>query len=100
MADDRDALKALAEVSPIDKEHAITHYLYMPTEENAHQVDAAIRALGYETESPYELMGSWGVRVFTRFIPNENSIADYRARFTQIAEQYDGEYDGWEAKVE
>lgn len=45
------------------------------------------------------MMGDWGVLVRMRIVPTEEIITELRREFTEIADEHDGEYDGWEAEL-
>jgi hypothetical protein len=99
MATDRDALDKLATISRLDVVHKITHFLYMPTVERAREAMLALLAREFEVVEPYYLLDAWSVLVRTEMVPDEEAIVALRDLFTEIAEEHEGEYDGWEAAV-
>jgi len=100
MPDDRDALDELAKHSRMDAVHKITHFLYMPTRDSAKQVVLALAAQDFAAEEPHPMMGSWGVLVRTKMVPDEEAIVSLRNYFTELVGEHEGEYDGWEAEVQ
>lgn len=100
MPTDRDALVELAKHSRMDAVHKITHYLYMPTQDAAKQVMLTLAARDFEAEEPHPMFGTWGVLVRTKMVPEEEVIVSLRKEFTELADEHEGEYDGWEAEVQ
>jgi hypothetical protein len=45
------------------------------------------------------MMGDWGVLVRMHLVPNEDKILELRQQFTEIAEEFDAEYNGWETEI-
>lgn len=100
MVDDNDALFELSNVSDVNRPHAIRHYLYFPSETDGKRVASDLRQAGFEVED--ELGAdeeNWLVLVHTTVIPTPEGISNLRQRFEKLAEEYDGEYDGWEAAI-
>jgi Regulator of ribonuclease activity B len=77
-------------------------YLYVRTPEDAGAATEALRSEGYvsraapsadpESDRPWLVLAS-------REVVGGPSMGDAEAFLRQLAEQYDGEYDGWEAAV-
>ncbi len=98
MPDDRDAIDALGTVARLDIEHEITHFLHMPTEDAAERVRIALTARDFVVDDVWLIFGTWCVTVRTILVPEESAIVELRRIFTEIAEENDGEYDGWEGR--
>jgi phage pi2 protein 07 len=99
MPDDRDAIDALGTVARLDIEHEIKHFLYLPTESAADRVRTALTTRNFIANDFYQIFGTWCVTVRTVLVPEESAIVELRRIFTEIAEENDGEYDGWEADL-
>jgi hypothetical protein len=78
-------------------------YLYLRTPEDAEAAAEALRAEGYvgraAPSADPESDRPWLVRVSRKLAVGEQSMEDAEAFFRQLAERYDGEYDGWEKPV-
>ena len=85
------------------KPRATDFYLYLRTPEDADAAAEALRAEGYtigarpsadpESERP------WLVRASRELVVGDQSMEDAERFLRQLAERYDGEYDGWETAV-
>ena len=74
------------------------HYLYLPSEEAANAVAAAVGAPGRTVKArPAASGSSWLVLVNEEMIVNQATIAETRREFSAAVAPYNGEYDGWEA---
>jgi hypothetical protein len=88
------------------KEREVVHYLYLPTEDAAHQIAAILRQDGYYvTVRPAANASSnppnpWLALARKIILVNPESIAALRTKLTELAGQARGEYDGWEAVVQ
>jgi hypothetical protein len=97
-----DAKRYQSFVSNEWKERVTDFYLYLRTPEDAEAAAEALRAEGYvgraapsadpESDRPWLVLAS-------RELVGEQSMEDAEAFFRQLAERYDGEYDGWEKAV-
>jgi hypothetical protein len=100
MNDDLAALTELWKVSKQGTPHAIVHYLYVPSKTAALRVIAALNQQGFDTE---DLLGAngvdWLVLARHTVVPTEELMTRTWQQMAQLAAQADGEYDGWEAKV-
>ena len=78
------------------------HYLYFPTEEAARAALVEAQQVGWvgEREGVYQLDGypDWSMTVRRDDQPtNAATMPGIRAFFEELAERFNGEYDGWEA---
>src|SRR5690606_30136732 len=99
MPDDRDAIELLGTVARLDVEHEINHFLYLPAKRAAKRARNALTARDFVVDDAWLIFGVWCVTVHTKLIPEESTIVELRRIFTEIAEENDGEYDGWEADL-
>lgn len=78
------------------------HYLYFPTEEAARAALVEAQRVGWlgAREGVYQLDGypDWSMTVRRDDQPtNADTMPGIRAFFEELAERFNGEYDGWEA---
>ncbi|RRC95861.1 ribonuclease E inhibitor RraB [Schaalia canis] len=78
------------------------HYLYFPTEEAARAALVEAQRVGWlgAREGVYQLDGypDWSMTVRRDDQPtNATTMPGIRAFFEELAERFNGEYDGWEA---
>jgi hypothetical protein len=74
------------------------HYLYLPTEEAAKAVAAAVAQPGRNVKARPAATGSnWLVLVNQEMVVSDATIADVRREFSAAVAPYGGDYDGWEA---
>lgn len=100
MIGDRDALRALGMVSDTQRVHLVTHYLYVPTVEDAHTVEYELQRRGFLVDTR---LGADGMNrlILARHhvVPSQSVIATARQLMHSLAATVGGEYDGWEADV-
>jgi predicted metal-dependent phosphoesterase TrpH len=79
----------------------IIHVLYFPDETDARRAADEIERAGYETTValPGEPVREWSVRAEANRVVAANTVEAFRAWFEQIATEFRGEYDGWEASA-
>lgn len=100
MANDNDALNDLRAVSDTDAVHRISHYLYFPEQQAAKEVAQVLRQRGFEIEDRLGADGvNWLVLASVQAVPTEAAIAEMRESLEELADDHEGEYDGWEAEV-
>src|ERR1041385_6747317 len=97
---DREVLNALREHGDaLIQPREIVHWAYFPTGgARANFVEAALQ-IGFKldgTIEPSENYREFGARVSHIEIPGEEIMDRVTALLLQLAEQYSGEYDGWE----
>jgi hypothetical protein len=74
------------------------HYLYVPNEEAANAVSAAVARPGRNiTARPAASGTSWLVLVKEEIVVSRATIVEARREFSAATAPYGGEYDGWEA---
>jgi Regulator of ribonuclease activity B len=79
-----------------------THYLYFQNEDSATQAAAILSERGFtvEVRPPFEKKPDWSVIASHDLILSEESIGLTRSSMESVAAQFNGEYDGWELKVQ
>lgn len=98
---DQQVLNQLQEAgSDLSKPHPLEFYLYFPAEESAHQAAEMIADDGFSVEVKRAAQGSaWMCYVTKRMAPKRSEIAAIGKRFRSLAQEFGGEYDGWETEV-
>jgi hypothetical protein len=78
----------------------VDFYLYLRTREDADAAREALHGEGYAVHAAPsadpESDRPWLVRASGQFVAGEQSMDEAEAFFRQLAERFDGEYDGWE----
>jgi hypothetical protein len=99
---DQKVLDQLREAgSDLNKPHQMEFLLYFPTEESARTVANRIKAEGFSVEVKRAPQGpSWLCVAMKRMVPKRAEIAAIGRRFNAIAQEFKGEYDGWETSLE
>jgi hypothetical protein len=81
----------------------VDFYLYLRTREDADAAREALQGEGYAVHAAPsadpESDRPWLVRASRELAVGEQSMEDAEALFRQLAERYNGEYDGWETAV-
>jgi|SRR5215510_4373135 len=100
--EDQRVLDQLREAgSDLSKPHAMEFYLHFPTEEAANMVALRVRSEGFQAEVKEELPGkAWLCYVTKQMVPDGTRITAIGHRFTSLANEYQGEYTGWETSLE
>lgn len=77
----------------------VIHVLYFRDETDARRAADEIERGGYATtvEPPRETVSEWSVRAEANRVVGATTVEAFRAWFEQIASEFHGEYDGWEA---
>ena len=83
------------------KPRHVIHYLYFAQETSARDAAAMIGQAEWETEigPPDERIAEWSVRAAGYRIIGTATVDAFRAWFEEIAAEFQGEYDGWEASA-
>jgi regulator of ribonuclease activity B len=86
--------------SDLSKPHDMEFYLRFPTQELANEVADEIEAEGFtvEVKRVAEDKG-WLCYVTKKMVPEGPKITVIGERFSTLAREYEGEYDGWETSV-
>ncbi|MEP7337784.1 MAG: ribonuclease E inhibitor RraB [Acidobacteriota bacterium] len=100
--DDRVVLQQLREAgSDLSKPHQIEFYLYFTTEEAAGKAAEKLEAEGFEGEMRRAPdLTRWMCLVYQQMVPELSKIAALKRRLGKLAQEFGGEYDGWETNVE
>ncbi|MCI0662044.1 MAG: ribonuclease E inhibitor RraB [Acidobacteria bacterium] len=100
--EDQRVLDQLREAgSDLSKPHAMEFYLHFPTEEAANMVALRVKAEGFHAEVKEELPGkAWLCYVTKQMVPEGTRITAIGHRFTSLANEFQGEYTGWETSLE
>ena len=100
--DDRVVLQQLREAgSDLSKPHQLEFYLYFPTEEAAGKAAEKLETEEFEGEmrrAPY--LTRWMCLVHQQMVPELSKIAALKRRLAKLAQEFGGEYDGWETNIE
>jgi regulator of RNase E activity RraB len=87
--------------SDLSKPHAMEFYLHFPTEEAANLVAMRVEAEGFHAEVKEERPGrAWLCYVTKMMVPEGTMITAIGHRFTVLANEFQGEYTGWETSIE
>jgi regulator of RNase E activity RraB len=87
--------------SDLSKPHAMEFYLHFPTEEAANVVALRVEAEGFHAEVKEEKPGrAWLCYVTKKMVPEGTRITAIGQRFTRLANEFHGEYTGWETSIE
>ena len=101
MPSDRDAIRELLKYSRAQAPHLISHFLYFSVRASADKAATKLRSGGFSTEQRMGGDGiNWLVLAQHRIVPTESSVGAARRFLEEVARDYDGEYDGWEAETE
>lgn len=75
------------------------HFLYFREGADARDAAELAKGAGWDAavEEPSEATEEWTVRVDGTRVVSAATIASFRAWFEHLAEDHNGEYDGWEA---
>jgi Regulator of ribonuclease activity B len=77
----------------------VIHFLYFAHETDARSAANEIDRAGYDATvaPPDDVVEAWTVRAEGYRVIGSNTVASFRAWFEQVAVEFHGEYDGWEA---
>lgn len=81
----------------LDLPRDVEHFLYLPSEASAKEVAERVKAEGYEVDVHEADRGQWALVANRVELANAEAVRDRRALFESLAQQSQGEYDGWEA---
>ena len=86
--------------SDTSKPHRFDFYLYFPTETAARQVGQRLTHSGYRAEVRPAAKGTdWLCLAKTTLTPDTAPLTEVGTLFTGLAQEYHGEFDGWESDV-
>ena len=86
--------------SDTSKPHGFDFYLYLPTEAVARQAGQRLTNSNYKVEIRPGAKGSnWLCLATTTLTPDTAPLTDIGQLFTQLAQEFHGDFDGWESDV-
>lgn len=82
--------------SDLSKPHNFDFFLYFQTEETAKLAATVIEREGFEIEIQLGAdKEKWLCLAMKKMVPEEEELVEIRKWFESIANELDGEYDGW-----
>lgn len=75
------------------------HFLYFPTEKLAKAAGALLGDHAHSLDVSFSAYSSQWLLLIHEKNPGEESFRQSRARFEEVAESFQGEYDGWEFEI-
>jgi hypothetical protein len=86
--------------SDTSKPHSFDFYLYLPTEAAAMQAGQRLTSIKYQVEIRPAAKGSnWLCLAKTTLTPDTAPLSKIGKLFTQLAQEFHGDFDGWESEV-
>jgi len=86
--------------SDTSKPHGFDFYLYLPTEAAAQQAGQRLTKRDYRVEiRPAATGTTWLCLAKTTLTPDTAPLAEIGMLFTQLAKEFQGDFDGWESEV-
>ena len=83
------------------KEHGIEFFLYFPDKKSVNTAKYHLEKLGFEVDiSKDESHSEWLCLATAKIIPGYITLKRFRKKFEQLAEQLNGDYDGWGTLIE
>ena len=90
--------------SDVNRTHEISFWLYFPNEESAQHAARRGESSGLKVEVSPSLKGcgdsQWLCLFYCPHVPDEVLLDGISQFCTDIASEFGGEYDGWEARLE
>jgi hypothetical protein len=83
----------------------VVHYVHLPSREAAEAFAPMVRNLGFEPQirepgpEAADDTRPWTVSATSHMVVTEEAVALARRSFTELAAEYGGVYDGWDAAV-
>jgi len=85
----------------VSKPREVEFFIYIPTEEGAYRVAAELQKEGYDVQVDLGAKGErWLCFATKTIVPSLDEINRIGDHFTELAESYGGNYDGWGTGVE
>jgi len=83
----------------LSKPRHVIHVIYFATEDVAQAAAKSIEATSWNATvmPPTERIEEWSVRAEGDRVVGPETISAFRSWFEQVAAEFGGEYDGWEA---
>jgi len=86
--------------SDTSKPHGFDFYLYLPTEPAARRAGERLKTNDYRVEIRRAATGTnWLCLAKTTLAPDTAPLAEIGTLFTQLAREFQGDFDGWESEV-
>ena len=83
-----------------DRKRPVTFYFYFPSNKNAELAGKVLKREGFDVEIDTSLKpGEWSCIAYKSMVPEYVEIHDLRNWLEQIAQDLDGNYDGWETEI-
>jgi Regulator of ribonuclease activity B len=100
-SEDAQTLRALREAgADLSKATDVEFYLYFRTGDAAERAGHSAQLPGFSaTIKPGRAGKNWLCLLSGRMVPSEDEIGAASARLQMLADSFEGNYDGWEAKV-
>ena len=101
VSEDAQTLRALREAgADLSKATHVEFYLYFRTRDAAEGAGRSAQLPGFSaTIKPGPAGKNWLCLLSGRMVPSEDEIGAANARLQMLADSFEGNYDGWEAKV-
>ncbi|MBD0337756.1 MAG: ribonuclease E inhibitor RraB [Thermoleophilia bacterium] len=103
---DRVVLEQLSEAgADLSQPREVIHHVHLPSREAAEAFAPMVANLGYEprvldvASEPADDVRPWTVSATAQTVVTEENVAAARRAFTELAAEYGGAYDGWQATV-
>ena len=90
--------------SDVNRKHEVSFWLYFPDEESAQHAARRVESSGLKAEVSPSLKdrsdSQWLCLFYCPHVPDEVLLDGISQFCTDIASEFGGEYDGWEARLE
>lgn len=90
--------------SDLNHKHVVSFWLYFPSEDLARRAGARAEVAGLNPEVSPPLKNScdsqWLCLLYCPHVPDESLLNGIRQFCTDLASEFNGRYDGWEASLE
>ena len=83
------------------KEHHISFWMYLPTEDDALSLAKKLRLEQYEVEVNPPIKGNkhWLCLAYRTMVPDPDALEEIREHLTKLSLLHNGEFDGWEMEI-
>lgn len=100
MSNDAQAIAEFAAVADASAPHTVLHYVYAPSRKSAGVIAKELKRRGFRTEERLGADGlDWLVLAQHEVVLSNDLMATTRSALEALADEVDGEYDGWEVDV-
>jgi hypothetical protein len=104
--DDRLVLEQLrAAGADLSQSREVNHFIHLPSREAAEALSPIVKNEGHDVKlvepdpEIHDELLPWTVVATSHTVVSDEGVAAARRRFTELAAEYGGKYDGWEAAV-